>query len=76
MAIVSEPFLHGGKYSTPGASLWNSGGLTIYDANRSTSTWSPDLWAGHGDFVNMKEYQDNNSMINKKIAAAAQNGNS
>lgn len=31
LPIVSEPFLHSGKYFTPGASLLNSGGLAIFD---------------------------------------------
>lgn len=74
LAIVSEQFLHGGNYFTPGASLLNSGGLTIYDAEKASSKWSPDLWAGYGDFVSLTEYRDNNSAINEKIAATARNG--
>lgn len=74
LAIVSEQFLHGGNYFTPGASLLNSGGLTIYDAKKASSTWPPDLWAGYGDFVGLTEYRDNHSAINEKIAATAQNG--
>lgn len=76
LAIASEPFLHGGKYLTPGASLLNSGGLTIYEAKRSVSTWSPDVWDGYGDFVNLTEYQDDTSAINMKIASAARSGSS
>lgn len=49
----------------------NSGGLTIYDADRITSIQSPDLWAGYGDFVDLTEYRDNNSAINRKIAETA-----
>lgn len=74
LAIVSERFLHGGNYFTPGASLLNSGGLTIYDAYKRSSTWSPDLWAGYGDFIDLTEYQDNNSVINEEIAATARDG--
>lgn len=76
LATASGPFLQGSNYFTPGASLLNSGGLTIYDAHRSTltqspGTQSPDLWAGYGDFVDLTEYRDNNSAINKKIAEIA-----
>lgn len=76
LAIVSEPFLHGGKYFTPGASLLNSGGLAIFEDKRSNSDWSPDDWTGYGDFVNLTEYRNNASDINEKIAFTAQNGHS
>lgn len=82
LAIVAEPFLDGGKYLTPGASLLNSGGLTIDeglledDYNQSSEPSSPDLGTGYGQVVNVTDYRDSTSAINEKIALVAQSGSS
>lgn len=76
LAIVAEPFINGGNYHTPGASLLNSGALFIPNYYGSDETLSLDLDRGYGSFVSLTEYRDSTSAINEKIASAAQNGSS
>lgn len=53
LAIVAEPFLHGGHYYTPGASLLNSGGID------GDILHNPEV--RYGDLIDLVDYQNRSS---------------
>lgn len=66
LAIVAEPFLHGGHYYTPGASLLSSGGLNGYGDFVNLIAYQNSTSAINEDISSTAQFGGSWTRINKK----------